>query len=313
MSAPGPVDHGGDAKTPLFFVSHAVPRGVDADGESDDDLLQRFFDDLSSAVAALLSRPDGGGLGFLSRLAHTEAEITGALNAARAFVPLLSPQYIRSLPCGQQWAAFHKLVKNGGEFHRILPMTWDPVTAEVLPTTVSQSGRPIRWDDPEATTGLYSMLIDEDEGYQGVIDETAGLIARAAMKPLPPPPVPIEVSLLKSVFVTSPRRIHLRIVVLAPTADRLPVGRAATGRYGPGQLDWVPFDELFARTLAAECRELIDRWNYTTDIVAFDDLADLHDAAPTAPPTLLIIDNWALLDPVWRDRVSAYAAVRQAW
>ncbi|WP_344656397.1 FxsC protein [Catenulispora subtropica] len=288
------------------------------------DLFLTFFDDLTQRLSTLLPRQWPGDLGYAADAEAPEQPTLRALSVCHVFVPLISPQYFSTRRCGLEWSAFRQRVGARDVALHFVPVTWAPVEpANIPPAVLEVDFNTPRGGRADTVDGLYPLMFDEDPKRRGspydlVVDDVARTISRVVRDhPLPARTLP---SLLgqQNAFRAARTRLVLRIVVLAPTRERSPEGRTADGHYGDAQTDWVaPYGDRRDRTLAADVRTIADHLGYAPEIVGFDDVAPalLAGTLPSAP-TVLLIDNWALLDTAWRDQVAAYvdpAAKRPAW
>jgi len=121
---PSPVDRPSQY---LFYLSYAQ-------GDKDK-YLREFFMRLDREVRALTGSPDG--LGFFSRdrmvagdnLSDATAK---ALGSSRVLVAIISPRYVNSRLCGQEWQLFlDRARRAGSNTIGILPVPWVPVRREL--------------------------------------------------------------------------------------------------------------------------------------------------------------------------------------
>lgn len=306
---------------PLFFVSHAGP-----DDPADDALFARFFADLSREVAARLA-VDGAGLGYMLDPAAGAREAARALDACRVFVPLWSPRYFRTARCGREWSYFlervHAAPHAAPERH-FAPVTWAPVSAAVLPAAareVDRGGR--REERPDTMYGLYTLIPEapaagegagdpEELLYREVVAEVAGAVARASGEALAPAGA-LDLAAVPNAFALRTHELSLRVAILAPSTRTLPQGRAGKGRYGTQPLDWAPYGNC---PLAEDAARITARLGYELHLVDFDEAEGTLLAEPPGEepePTLLLIDNWSLLDEDRRRAVAAYARPDRPW
>ncbi|WP_194908063.1 FxsC protein [Catenulispora rubra] len=306
---------------PLFFLSYARPHEAEAERPREElDLFLTFFDDLTQQISTLLPRKRPGDLGYAAPADAPERPTLQALSVCHVFVPLISPQYFSTRRCGLEWSAFRKRVRTRDVGLHFVPVTWAPVEpADIPPDVLEVDFHTPREGRADIAEGLYPLMVDRAPGsdYDLVVRNVARTISCVVREhPLPAGVLP---SLLgqQNAFRAAPTRLLLRIVILAPTRDRSPKGRTADGHYGDAQTDWAPYGDRRDRTLAADVRTIADRLGYAPEIVGFDDVAPaLLAGTLSSAPTVLLIDNWALLDTAWRDQVAAYAdpaAKRPDW
>jgi FxsC-like protein len=317
------------ADRPMFFVSHAGPTDPEA-GREDDELFKRFFVDLSRAVADRLTLREHVGLGYLVDATRSARETARALAVCRVFVPLWSPLYFTTERCGQEWSVFldHVHTAGGGSPGRYFaPVTWAPVSAATLPRAAREVDRGSdREERPDAVNGLYTLMpeaaeeetgrpeadTDDEELYRMVVNGVAEAVVRASSRALRPT-TPARLEQAPNAFTQRSPSLSLRVAVLAPTTRVLPEGRIGHGRYGEEPLDWAPYGN---RPLAEDVTTVIERLGYELHLVAFDDVSEqlLADSATVEPePTLLLIDNWSLLDEERRRQVASYVRLGRPW
>lgn len=233
---------------PVFFLSHARTPGSRMYGPDPDRPVFQFFDDLSRAVACVMRVPEATA-GFVERPRATLLESQRALATCQVFVPLYSPRYFTDPVCGRQWTAFRQ--RAGATYPgSVVPVLWTPRRAAVtLPLAVLDV--PIELGPPEPHEGsaaayekeryedggLYRLLdLDEDEDvYHRILGRLARRIAAAAGS-FPAPPVHTsKVVAVADAFALPPPRPVLRLTVLAPQGDRLPLAamRRPTDRCPP--------------------------------------------------------------------------------
>ncbi len=308
----------GDLKAPLplFFVSHASPATDDPAQRADDELFTRFHEDLTLAVAQRLATRDRPALGYMVG-PGAEAQATArALATCQVFVALCSPLYFKNEQCGKEWSAFSARVPEDRRVRCFYPVTWTPVSAPAFPAAaVDVFAAGTRNDQLDALGGVYALMVDEDsEAYGAVVADIAGVIAETARRPVLATTVPVDLNRARNAFTSTVPQLRLQVVILAPTRDELPEGRTETESYGAHQLDWAPYGGVTGRQVAEDAALVAERLGYAINLVGFDDVADqlLTDRQPTAP-TVLLIDNWSLIDRERRLQVRAYVELNHPW
>lgn len=304
---------------PLFYFSHVSPSAEGEDGpRPDDGLFRTFFEDLSSTVAQQVPHLGAETVGYLADEKSADGRRARALATCQVFVPLLSPLYFRNQRCGRDWQAFRSRVPAAERATRFAPVIWAPVKEIDIPRGLDDAViGPNREDRPDAVNGLYSLLNDGDqEQYTDVVrDITSTIVAALHATPLRAAR-PTDLSKLRSAFESAPHLSALRILILAPTSGRVSsASRAPGAAYGTSQLDWAPYGASWGRSLAADVEDIATRQGYRPEIAGFDEttLADLRTGRLSAAPTILLIDNWALLDEASRALVRGYLAMDFPW
>jgi hypothetical protein len=159
-----------DPRTPVFFLSYArAVRGVAPNAR-----FFNFFEELSENVAQLVARPVGAEPGFMDRSiasgAHWTPELLKAIGTCQVFVALLSPPYVSSMWCGQEWWAFkqREVVKRSGEPDyqtAIIPVIWAPLADEDTPAAVHAVQR----FSPDGVPDIDTVSRYQGEGVLGLL------------------------------------------------------------------------------------------------------------------------------------------------
>ncbi|WP_433045312.1 TIR-like protein FxsC [Dactylosporangium sp. CS-033363] len=118
-------------QAPYFFISYATDGGG-----LDDDLVRRFFADLSEEVRVRTGLSSRAGVGFLDadtlRVGATwTTELFTALSTSRTFLALVSPRYVHSEWCGREWSLFaERTARHQPETPApgaaLIPVLWTP-------------------------------------------------------------------------------------------------------------------------------------------------------------------------------------------
>jgi hypothetical protein len=192
---PGGLGHG----TPFFLSYSRAAEGTSKPGaEFDpDQLVERFFRDLSVNVKELLGPRVGAEPGFMDRNmrggTQWNEELLRALGTCQILVALLSPGYLGSEWCGMEWDAFAKReVRRSSEIaspHQgcIIPVIWVPVGPETglpPPIRTGMLFAPESKPEPDVVSqyrenGIFGLLrMRQDISYQIVAWQLAMHIAR---------------------------------------------------------------------------------------------------------------------------------------
>ena len=104
-----------DFSAPYFFLSYARSDPLAGNAETDpDELVERFFEDLTIAVRRQSSVRNETVSGFFDREIPVGSDwkhfITSAMSAAQVFVPLYSVGYLTNSWAGRELAYFRKRV-----------------------------------------------------------------------------------------------------------------------------------------------------------------------------------------------------------
>jgi len=322
----------GDNARPYFFLSYAHTPGTGSSGHDPNLWVHRLYDDLCEAIMEITPHPEGVPVGFMDRGMHLGEGWVGRLSDAlancRVFVPLYSPRYFRSEPCGQEWRGFatRGVVRQAGDHQTgIVPVWWVRVPRENLPAVAS--GLQFNHSDfgtDYLNEGMLALskLGYFRESYELAVHRLAQRIVHVAES------VEIETGTtedfltLRSAFSAPPPSRQLRISVLACDTRRLPPGRADLS-YGADARDWQPYWRESDLSLAQHAQGVVRKLNYHTSVHLFEDEAELLLSAPEpgadevgaepSAPGVLLLDRWALLDPERRALVKRFDELNPSW
>jgi hypothetical protein len=182
-----------------FYLSYA--RARDSAGNLgtmnfSDQLVSRFFADLSENVAQLIAMPAGADIGFMDTAMQSGMnwldELLHSLGTCQVLIPLLSVPYLHSEWCGREWYAFSQRTSQAlpgtGSSPRqghIIPVLWapvpfplpSPVKEEMIfsPTSTPDRGLPGEY----AAHGLYGLLrMGREDSYQIITWQLAVTVAK---------------------------------------------------------------------------------------------------------------------------------------
>ncbi|MER5766523.1 FxsC protein [Streptomyces sp. NPDC001985] len=301
---------------PLFFLSYARIPGDRRSGPDPDRLVFDFYMKLRNRVAAR-ARVAGVSAGFVELPGTTGEEVTEALAGCRVFVPLYSKRYFTDSQCGRQWTAVTRRAAPAPG-PRIVPVLWTPYPAASVPEAVQETpALPETAGDAEdgyAAMGLHQLLdLEENQALQ-VIEWLAGRIVDSVPESWAPGELaPSDLARLPDAFATLPPSPPLRITVLAPSEERLPIGREPA-RYGPRPLDWSPYGPVAGGPVAEQVTELARNLGFDPEVVSFDKALDeLGGSGTPAAPWILIVDPWALQDAGVARDARAFDAASRPW
>ncbi|MGW7415232.1 FxsC protein [Streptomyces sp. NPDC054863] len=305
---------------PLFFLSYARIPGGRRTGDDPDRLVFDFYEELAGRVAAHAGL-ERTAAGFVDRQGAVGEESVRALSGCRVFVPLYSKRYFTDPLCGRQWTAITRRALRT-RAPRTVPVLWTPYPAASVPAAVQdvpelpevQEG----CDEEEgsyAATGLHRLLDLEEDRARRITEWLALRIASAAAT-VPAGAAPdsfdaTALARLPDAFAAAPPRPPLRITVLAPYEDRLPIGREGA-RYGPGPLDWRPYGPVAGGPIAEQVTELARNLGFSPEVVEFDKV-DLRGRGTPAAPWILVVDPWALGDRKVAAQAKAFDDAHRPW
>ncbi|MBT2207889.1 TIR-like protein FxsC [Actinomadura sp. NEAU-AAG7] len=290
-------------RRPLFFLSYARSRFRAGDP---DRWVQKFFDDLCADLGQMTDAPNPG---FMDRQiapgSDWPRQIRDALSSCRVFVPLLSPAYFTSEYCGKEWTAFQERAQaetaGPSRLSAMVPALWTPMgIADIPPPARTVQFIPSSFPPAYAAEGLYGImkLGRYREQYKETVFRLASAIKeQAAQADLPPGRIP-ALSSVRSLFTDEQQRSRLPLVLLtlvAPSLDRLPPGRDAR-YYGASAFEWAPYRERSVGTISQQAAIASE-----TNCVVESFGRVLPN--PADAPRILIVDPWALRDPILRERL----------
>jgi hypothetical protein len=204
-----------------FFLSYA--RGVD------DGYVLNFFDDLCNEVRSLVGLRPEDQVGFLDVQNIQPGdrwpdELIDALSHCRVFLPLYSPAYFGSEPCGKEWAAFQERVLRHQAQHQtrssaLIPVQWAPLPSlpavaspiQMVAGLRSAGRRPMRLE--RGVRQLLRLTRNRDD-YLEFVTYLAELIVEAAADPVPEGLVHRDFAEMRSAF-------HPPAVTTVAGADRV--------------------------------------------------------------------------------------------
>ncbi|QMU74968.1 TIR domain-containing protein [Streptacidiphilus sp. PB12-B1b] len=350
MTDPGRL---GENARPYFFLSYAHTPGTGSSGHDPNLWVHRLYDDLCEAIMEITPHPEGVPVGFMDRGMHLGEGWVGRLSEAlarcRVFVPLYSPRYFRSEPCGQEWRGFatrRVVSRYGGDHHTgIVPVWWVRVPRENLPSVASS----LQFNHSDFGTDYLnegmlalSKLGYFRQSYELAVHRLAHRIVQVAESVYIEPGTTDDFLTLQSAFEPPEPARQLRISVLACDVRKLPPGRAAHA-YGSSALDWQPYRRESDLSLVRHAQGVVSKLNFHTSVHLFEDeaekllgppgepgadgaagtAADGEDGAdaggdagggeePSAPGVLLL-DRWALLDPARQALVKRFDERNPSW
>ncbi|SCF48591.1 TIR domain-containing protein [Micromonospora matsumotoense] len=189
-----------DESAPVFFLSYARTRNrVAAPPRDTNQKVFQLFVDLSDHVVELLGLGPGRTAGFMDRMLDGGQlwtdDLAFAAGHCQVFIPLISPQYLRSQWCAREWDAFTRrravprpdAEPSAGETS-VIPVNWSVVDRRQVPDVVSrrQMFAPTRLPSDiapqyhdEGIYGLLSLGRNGKDAYDAVVWRLAQRIARA--------------------------------------------------------------------------------------------------------------------------------------
>ncbi|HEU5354759.1 MAG TPA: TIR-like protein FxsC [Actinocrinis sp.] len=321
---PSRPEGGSEASRPYFFLSYAHSRVVEPQERFvRDELVGRFANDLANAVLERASHPRAivpASVDTQMPLgAHWRTHLAKALATCRTFVALYSAEYFDSPDCGMEWSAFADRISRDyvlyeDEREAFVPVLWLPVRDEAMPSSV----KGIQY--LHADLGLeyhrhglrYLMTHRELRGqYEHAVEFFANRVIRVAENHAPSPTIPPPLyQELRNAFTTqepaeSTDRPKVRIVVAAPRISRLPDG-CDPDVYGVEAYHWRPYLPDYEGEIAQTAKRLAESLHYRAFIESAERSRELIPITEATAPTILLVDPWAVQQPILQQRLSAF-------
>ncbi|MDG4831527.1 TIR-like protein FxsC [Solwaraspora sp. WMMD1047] len=291
-----------------FFLSYA--RG------DEDELVQRFFEDLSTEVRLLAGLPRHEIVGFLDRTIQVgerwPRQLSEALATCRSFLALMTPRYFQSRACGREWHAFADRTARyesvaGVDSSLLKPLMWVPTPpskmhraaeniqyySDALGETYQRLGiRQLmrlhrhRDDYRSFTFELATQIVASVESHrlaEGNLVDNFGALPSAFHRNV--------AQLAESDQPDKPFLTHI-IVAALPRSDMRAV-RQELDVYGDQGLDWAPYRPPLLSPLVEYACAIAE--NHSLDF-RLADLSELSARAVQAHRDnqiiLLLVDAW---------------------
>ncbi|WP_430788423.1 TIR-like protein FxsC [Actinoplanes sp. G11-F43] len=317
-----------------FFLSYA--RG------SDDTYVRNFFTDLCVEVRLLAGLRESDEVGFLDNESIEPGDVwaatlVDALSRCRSFLPLCSPRFFLSEPCGREWAIFDSRIRLHEQVHRtrpstLIPLRWLPsklmpefaarLQYFVEPQLDGQQPNPgirqlmrltrNRDDYLEFVTRLATRIVDaahSDPLQDGPRDLDWHNVPSAFPLPAdlpalrPPPPV-----VNSHPVASSANRVHF--VVSAPTSEAAgqpPVGRNDVSYYGAEPADWAPYRPHSPEPIVAYAAKVAFRADLESRVIPVEKLDEtLAEARDNNQVVVILVDAWSTRIPRNREILREY-------
>lgn len=300
-----------------FFLSYA--RG------NEDDLVRRFFEDLSADIRLLVGLDPMEPVGFVDRTMligeRWPQRLTDALTTCRSFLALVTPRYFLSEPCGKEWQLFADRNARFEQQHRVdssllKPVLWIPPRAGRLHPVVEsiqyasgslgevyqrlglrQMMRLQRYRDDyrEFVYNLANQIVESVEAYPLPDDQAGpdfGAVRSAFHRVEPGSPPPRRPFAEAGAAASS---LLVQFVIASAGREAMQAVREDLACYGDNALDWSPYRPPLPRPLAEYAREIAADHSFDAEVIDLDELArqidlngqaaDLEPPAGADPPT----------------------------
>ena len=307
-----------------FFFSYARET-YKASEQGGRNLLDQFFNELSSRVALLVGEA-------VSEVAYRDTDklrisdnwgpelITGMQDSA-VLVCVLSPHYLRSLPCGREVGLFRERLAQlngqpGAEKHRILPVFWidEPYCDQAMHPHVREFLRALQLTEkglPDAypRVGIINFYGEKNDGSCFSIGT---LLAKrikelSELPALPKLAAKLDFNGLPSFFERRENASNLRVAVgplgtnvVYAVATREEADNILTATtYGEKAEDWRPFADKPNRTIGLLTQTaLADAGQRDAEYCVFclsaNLLAKIKRAREVNSPVLMVLDQASL-------------------
>ncbi|MGW6916151.1 TIR-like protein FxsC [Kitasatospora sp. NPDC054939] len=323
MNDPGWDD---DAARPYFFLSYAHTPRAGVRGAGDPNLwVRKLFRDLCEAVLELTTVPAGAPVGFMDEDMHQGElwadRLSEELATCRVFVPLYSPRYFNSVPCGQEWHSFtqrpvYPATLESERTSGIVPVLWAPMARYKLPKVAGElQFNHASFGMDYVSEGLCALmkLSNYRASYELAVHRLARRIVEVAEETVIPVGRRLDFNAQPSAFPVNTPTKQLRISVLSYHQGELPPDRSPD-YYGRARVDWHPYRPAAPRSLADQAARVARQLGFQPTVHEFDDeVESILDGDPPAAPGLLLLDRWALRDDARRELVRRFDRSNSDW
>jgi FxsC-like protein len=303
-----------------FFVSYA--RG------DEDELVHRFYEDLSAEVRLRAGEPRDKVVGFIDRTIQVgqrwPRRLLEALATCGSFLALMTPRYFQSVPCGKEWYLFGERTRRYDaaaltESSLLKPLMWIPTP----PTKMHPIADPIqhysaalgRTYQRLGVRQLMRLQRHQDD-YRSFVFELAGQIVDGVERhPIPTGAWTVGFDQAVSAFhgpsspagkpvsleqLSRPLLVHL--VVAASSRQGMTGVRENLAAYGDHPLDWAPFRPPMPAPLAEYASGIAANHSFDTGIAELRELPQRADlASRNNQIVVLLMDAWVTqLEPAKR-------------
>ncbi|AVT40609.1 hypothetical protein C6W10_33805 [Plantactinospora sp. BB1] len=292
-----------------FFLSYA--RG------DEDELVQRFFQDLSTEVRLLAGLPRDEVVGFVDRSIRVgerwPRQLSEALSTCRSFLALMSPRYFQSRSCGQEWQVFadraHRYESAAKVDSSLLkPLMWVPTA----PPKMHRVAEPIQYfsdrlGDTYRQLGIRQLMrlrrLEDD--YRAFTFELAEQVVNSVeAHQLTEGVAAADFSALPSAFhrnVTEPggdsglddKPFTTHIVVVALPRPDMAAVRTELDVYGDQALDWAPYRPPLLSPLVEYACNIAETHSFRSRVAGLNELAvRAAQAHQHNQIIVLLVDAW---------------------
>lgn len=295
-----------------FFLSYA--RG------DEDELVHRFYEDLSAEVRLRAGEPRDKVVGFVDRTLQVgerwPRRLLEALASCGSFLALITPRYFQSVPCGKEWYLFGERARRyeasaSVESSLLKPLMWIPTP----PTKMHPVAEPLQHysttlGEPYRRLGVRQLmrLHRHEDDYHTLVFELAGQIVESVERhPVPPGVWTVGYDGAASAFhpanrvhgdraaeldqLSRPLLVHL--VVAASSRHEMSAVRDDLGAYGDQPLEWAPFRPPMPAPLVEFASGIAASHSFESRAADLSELASRADLADRNNQiVVLLIDAW---------------------
>jgi FxsC-like protein len=310
-----------------FFLSYA--RG------DDDPYVHKFYRELCSEIRALTGAGRDVEVGFFD--SHSidpgqrwSEKLLEALAECKTFIPLYSPAYFLSEPCGREWAIFARRTHNHGwpsdQTPPLIPLIWMP--QHDVPEVV----QPYQWSsdalgDVYNESGLRRLLRlqrNHDE-YVDFVSAVANRVVKASAAPRLARTARVAFDDVPSAFhadpalATSAGRSRtgdqaaistsqvVHFVVAAAAGPEVAAVRSDLRYYGPQPEDWAPYVPAYSRPLAEYACTVAAEKRFRSTVATIDQLNEcINRAHRYNQIVVLLVDVWSTKIPRYHTVLHEY-------
>ncbi|MBM7857007.1 TIR-like protein FxsC [Lentzea nigeriaca] len=289
-----------------FFFSYARNDSVDP-------YLRQFYDDLCNELSVRAGiRKESTGFFDIDQPTGTNWPATTgeAVGTCKVFVPVYSPWYFNSKPCGSEWHGFDRRLeqhraRTGETLASVLPVWWLPPEYEPPPTKYLHDTRD-QFGVTYRESGLRSLITQakhKDE-YRAFLEKFAVQVRDAGRTPprelhgvdlrTEPDAFARRVPTTAAAAVSGPKRVNF--VVAVGSCEQMSTVRATLDAYGEGWDDWCPYVPDCVEPVVLKAQDVaVEQRMISGPVPAGRDLIDVLDLAQQRREiVVLIVDPWAV-------------------
>lgn len=301
-----------------FFLSYAR--------DNHNQLLKKFYDDLSQAVRDLLGVPSSQPVSFLDQDGIAlgqpwDPALVNALQSSRVMVAVGSPLYFKQEYCGKEWAFFLRRLQAQAAPGALLPPLLKPVmwlqyAFNQLPPQVAALHQTLGNANGQVYEKGLSFVLNKygrrGTAYVDYVDALARDIVESgrhhAVAPWAGAPSLAEIESAWQVAagqapgpmppLPSSSRKRVRFIFVAAHPSRFGNTRSTDAYLDNGAGDWRPFFPADARPVDPLLAQVATRDDllFSYEERAFDDnlLQEISDALERRQIVVIVVDPWTL-------------------